>query len=457
MGRRVRLLWVTPNLPRPGISAARERWWALLARLTIRHDVTLLAFVDPEDVGAEADLPPGLAAVHQVVRTPWQPEDPLALLPRTVRWGFAHPALRAAVTARLAAERYDVVQYEYVEMGHVMPVPVLPTILTVHQIGFAAARAEWRASGRGARGAAIALYRYLRDLDFELRAAGRAHHVITMSPEDAARLRRFLPQLRVSVSPVGVDTRHFRPPATEEPAEADVVFVGNFEHPPNRDAARFLVTEVVPRVGRPVRVRIVGRNVTPDVATLAHPGSVEVTGAVADVRPFLARGRVLAAPVRFGTGMRGKVLEALAMERPVVTTALGAEGLGASPGLHLLVADGAADFAAAIRRLLEDPTDAARVGTAGRALVEARFDWDVIAAAHEDIYERVLASESALPATVDGAPSLERATARLGHPIRIAAGAALLALRGVRWHLGGGAARPSSGLRAAAREAAIAR
>ena len=69
----------------------------------------------------------------------------------------------------------------------------------------------------------------------------------------------------------------------------------------------------------------------------------------------------------------------------------------------------------------------------------------------------LLASESALPATVDGAPSLERATARLGHPIRIAAGAALLALRGVRWHLGGGAARRSSGVRAAAREAAIAR
>ena len=249
MARRLRLLWVTPNLPRLGIAAARERWWALLARLTIRHDVTLLAFVDPEDVGAEADLPPGLAAVHQVPKAPWQPDDPLALLPRTVRWGFVHPALRAAVESRLAAEPFDVVQYEYVEMGQIMPTPTRPTILTVVQLGFAAARDEWRAGGGGARRAAIALYRYLRDLDFELTAAARAHHVITMSAEDAARLRRFLPDLPVSVSPMGVDTRHFRPPARQESADTDVLFVGNFIHPPNRDAARFLVEDIVPHRG----------------------------------------------------------------------------------------------------------------------------------------------------------------------------------------------------------------
>src|SRR3989442_3891051 len=160
MGRRLRLLWVTPNLPRPGVAAARERWWALLARLTIRHDVTLLAFVEPEDIGCEADLPPGLVAVHQVLKGPAEPDDPLALLPRTVRWGFAQPALRAAVAERLAAERYDLVQYEYVEMGQVMAAPVLPTILTVHQLGFASARAEWQAGGRGAARRPGARYRH---------------------------------------------------------------------------------------------------------------------------------------------------------------------------------------------------------------------------------------------------------------------------------------------------------
>jgi len=434
--RRLRLLWVTPNLPRPGVAAARERWWALLARLTIRHDVTLLAFVDPEDVGREADLPPGLAAVHQVLKGPAEPDDPLALLPRTVRWGFAQPALRAAVAARLAAERFDLVQYEYVEMGQVMAEPARPTILTVHQLGFAAARAEWRAGGRGVRRAALALYRHLRDLDFELRAASRAHYVITMSSEDAARLRRFLPGLAVSVSPVGVDTRHFRPPPLPEPPECDVLFVGHFEHPPNRDAARFLVDEVVPRLGRAARVRIVGRGVTPDVAALARPGAVEVTGAVPDVRPHLARARAVVAPVRFGTGMRGKVLEALAMARPVVTTALGAEGLGASPERHLLVADGADRFAAALARVLDDPALGARLGAEGRALVEARFDWDTIAAEHESIYEAVLHHAGPSPVGLpDHAPAVAHAVRRLGRLPAVAAGAMLLGVRGARWYL----------------------
>src|SRR5439155_443615 len=233
--------------------------------------------------------------------------------------------LRAAVEARLAAEPFDVVQYEYVEMGQIMPTPTRPTILTVVQLGFAAARDEWRAGGGGARRAAIALYRYLRDLDFELTAAARAHHVITMSAEDAARLRRFLPDLPVSVSPMGVDTRHFRPPARQESADTDVLFVGNFIHPPNGDAAHFLVEDIVPRIGG-----------------------------------------------------------------------------------------------------------------AGRALAEERFDWDAIAAAHEEIYERVLTSAGA-PAAANGRPALERAVARRGRPIRLAAGAALLALRGARWHLGGSA------------------
>src|SRR5207249_5286525 len=122
---------------------------------------------------------------------------------------------------------------------------------------------------------------------------------------------------------------------------------------------------IVPRIGRPVRVRIVGRNVTRDVAALARAGAVEVTGAVADVRPHLARARVVVAPVRFGTGMRGKVLEALAMGRPVVTTSLGAEGLGAVSGRHLLVADDGPAFAGAIETVLTDPALATRLGANG--------------------------------------------------------------------------------------------
>lgn len=430
--RRLRLLWVTPFLPRRGVSAAQARWWALLHRIAARHDVSLLAFVTPDEAAAAGELPDGLAARHLVPRRPWRPEDPLALLPRTVAGGYTDPALRAAVAERLAAEPFDLVQYEFVEMANLAPASGIPSILTVHQLGFAQEGPLWRAEGRPVARGAVLFHRYLRELDFELRAVLRADRVVTMSAEDAARLQRFHPRLRIAVSPCGVDTREFHP-LPPRPPEVDLVFLGHFAHPPNVDAARFLVREVLPGLGRPVRLRIVGRGVTPEIASLADDAAIEVTGGVDDVRPHLAAGAVFVAPIRFGTGMRGKLLEALAMGRPVVTTPVGAEGLGAVAGRDLLVADGARDFAAAVRRLLDEPAVAARLGAAGRALVTARFDWDAIATAHEGIYEAVL-RDGASAQPPKPAPA-SRIAGSLGYLPGVGAGFTLLAVRALRWHL----------------------
>jgi hypothetical protein len=142
------------------------------------------------------------------------------------------------------------------------------------------------------------------------------------------------------------------------------------------------------------------------------------------------------APLRFGTGMRGKVLEALALGRPVVTTSVGAEGLGATSGRHLLVADDAADFAAAIRRVLDDPRLAAELGAGGRALVEARFDWGTIAAAHDEISDAVLREPPvARPRPLARADWLAPLAGRLGWGPGLALGTMLLVARAGRRHL----------------------
>lgn len=407
-------------------------------RLAPRHDITLLYFVDPEDVGAEHELPPGLAAAHGVPRLPWVPEDPLALLPHTVRGGFCHPTLRAAVEARLASERWDLVQFEYTEMGHLMPPPWVPTVLTVHQIGYARLAPAWRAGGGGLREGAVTLFRYVRDLDFELRALDRAHHVVTMSREDAGRLRRFRPDLPVTVSPVGVDCSDFRPVDPPPKPEVDLVFVGNFAHPPNADAVTFLVRDVLPRLDRPVGVRVVGHGIPSELRALANhrPGAIELAASVPDVRPHLAAAAAVVAPVRFGTGMRGKVLEGLAMGRPVITTSVGAEGLDAQSGRELLVADDAAAFAAAIAKVLGDPAYAAGLGRVGRAFVEERFDWNRIALAHEEMYEALLSRPlPPRPARGDGMLPAACRIAALGRAPALAASATLLGLRALRRHL----------------------
>jgi len=184
-----------------------------------------------------------------------------------------------------------------------------------------------------------------------------------------------------------------------------------------------------------VRLRIVGHAAPPVVQALARPGTVEIVGPVPDLRPALSAARVVVAPVRFGTGMRGKVLEALALGRPVVTTTVGAEGLGARPGHHLLVADGAADFAAAVARVLGDPGFAAELGARGRTLVETRLDWSAIAAAHDAIYDAVLRDPPrAAPRPLASGGRLAPLAARLGYLPGLALGVGLLGTRALRWH-----------------------
>ena len=443
--QRLRLLWVTPDVPRRGVSAARGYWWALLARLAPRHDVTLLALADAADTATD-DLPAGLAGVRLVPRRPFSPDDPYALLPQAVAGRYADPALRDAIATALASQQYDLAQYEFVETAHLAPDTRTPAVLAVHQIGFAAQGPRWRAEGRGLRSGAVLLHRYLRELDFELRATALADHVLTVTAEDAARLRRFLPDLPVSVSPVGVDTRDFHPMPPRDDCRSDVLFVGNFIHPPNTDAVRFLATEVLPRLDRGVRVCVVGHGAEAAVAALGATG-ITAIGAVDDLRPWLASATAVVAPVRFGTGMRGKVLEALAMGRPVVTTTLGAEGLGAVAGRHLLVADHAADFGAAVRRVLGDAELRTRLGQEGRALVETRFDWDGIADALEDTWRRVLRARRAPDRPPPPRFAIPARPRLRGRPA-IAAGAIRLLWRGAAWHarrLAGGAGAVRAG------------
>jgi len=175
-----------------------------------------------------------------------------------------------------------------------------------------------------------------------------------------------------------------------------------------------------------------------DIADGGRSERIEVVGAVDDVRPHLAAARVVVAPVRFGTGMRGKVLEALAMGRPVVTTHVGAEGLGATSGVDLLVADDAGGFAAAVQRVLTDTTLAERLGAGGRRLAETRFDWDRIARAHEEIYARVLRDAGTPPRLPpDRSAVLAGLASVLPGRSHVALGAILLLRRAVRWHLAG--------------------
>ena len=188
-----------------------------------------------------------------------------------------------------------------------------------------------------------------------------------------------------------------------------IVFVGGFEHTPNISAAVALVRDIMPRVWSrhpDVSVTIVGGSVPREVEALASQ-RVTVAGWVPDLEPLLREARVHAAPIAFGAGLKGKITQSLAAGLPVVTTAIGAEGLDATDGVELLIADDPDAFAARVVRVLEDSELWTTLSDAGRALIAESFSLDVMAVrVAELLSDRIPAARP--PTAVDLLPQATR-------------------------------------------------
>jgi glycosyltransferase involved in cell wall biosynthesis len=218
---------------------------------------------------------------------------------------------------------------------------------------------------------------------------GAADGLIAVTADDERELRRLAPHVPTHV----LGTVHpLEDSGPERDSRSGVVFVGNFRHPPNVDAALYLVREVMPLVWAThpaMSLTIVGSKPSPAVQDLAG-GRVTVTGHVPDTRPYLDAARVSVAPLRFGAGMKGKVGEALAAGLPVVTTPIGAEGMGLEDGVHVLIADTAADLAASIIRLHSDAELWSRLSEGGRMVVERRYGVDAARSRLTDLLNQVM-------------------------------------------------------------------
>lgn len=220
---------------------------------------------------------------------------------------------------------------------------------------------------------------------FEQQVARRADVSLFVSPAEAALFRAGSNDPAVRVVPVGngIDTVFYDPagvahaPFVGEPGP-HLVFTGQMDYAPNIDAVEHFAKAVLPAVRvahHQARFHIVGRNPSPAVRALASLPGVDVAGEVADIRPWIASADVIVAPLRIARGIQNKVLEAMAMARPVVASFAAAEGIMASADTHFMVADDDA-MATAINGLLADPTRATAMGQAARAHMLAAYQWD---------------------------------------------------------------------------------
>ena len=215
--------------------------------------------------------------------------------------------------------------------------------------------------------------------------------VCYVSEVDAAFSKRISRYPNHEVIPNGVNTDFFTP-AEQLSEPYSLVFEGNMDFEPNVDAARYLISEILPRIHNAIagaHLYLVGNNPHPDIVA-ASSEHVTVTGYVQDIRPWLRRARVFACPMRIGAGIKNKVLQAWAMGIPVVATTKGTGGLRAIDGQNILVRDRPDDFAEAVVEILHDHQLARSIGEAGRRTAMRHYTWIQSANRFGEVLQRAM-------------------------------------------------------------------
>jgi glycosyltransferase involved in cell wall biosynthesis len=387
----MKILIVAPVPPEPaGGGAIPVLLDAQIAGLRERNEVTLVSAVgdEPGEAAAAERLHDSGLDAHfadrrqpQVARRRWRRRARMAsswLLagrPWRAVW-FADPGIQAILDCLAGTHSFDVVVVEDSAMsGYRLPAGV-PALLTEHEV-LRPRPIDWHPGGPG-KGPSWAF----GELDwrkrprFQRSAWKGFDRVLTFGRRDAAAIAELAPEVasRVRISPFGLALPPLADPQGAQPES--ILFVGNFTHRPNRDAALWLAREIMPAVlaQQPqARLRVVGSSAPPEILALTS-AAVEVISDAPSIEPYMDAAAVVVAPVRVGGGMRMKVLQALAAGKAVVTTSRGSEGFDcfAEPP-PLALANDADTFATTIATLLGEPEERLDLGRRARSFAERHY------------------------------------------------------------------------------------
>ena len=414
----MRLLWLKSDLLLPLDKGGKLRTWNLMRHLARRHEITYLAFAEPNHTQGVIDAMHQVAARVETIprvdppKGSWRFYQDAALhladpLPYAVG-KYRSRAYRQRVDALLARDAFDLLVCDFLVPAVNLPWRLpCPAVIFTHNV-----ESEiWR---RHADTEASVLKRLLyrtqhrRMLRFERRTLARFDGVLAVSDADRDTFEHLYPgSLRkpAHVVPTGVDTEFFAPTPSAA-ASRRLVFTGSMDWLPNEDAMVFFVREVLSliRAEEPdVTLSIVGRAPTPAVRKLAREPGVHVTGAVDDVRPYVDEAAVYVVPLRIGGGTRLKIFEAMAMGKAVVSTTVGAEGLPVVDGTHMMLADDPRSFARETVALIRDLDRRRQLERAARALVVSKYDWSAVAGELEQALLRFATMRDDQGAAISGA------------------------------------------------------
>ena len=379
MARRAAIV-LTPRLPWPLDDGGRIASWQTVWAASCEYDVTLLTFVPPRSAHGPVPTVFGDLGVT-VVRIPFRPPAGVAAAARGLwgRWPYTlaryqDRSFRARLRERAAALMPAFVLANHLHMApYAEAIPNVPLVLREHNVEHVFMQRYAASRGFGFAGL------YARTQVGRLRRAEEAlcrSAALTFAIQDAEKetLQRLAPRARIETLPIGVDFARFPP---RRPSDALVLLLpGAFGWAPNADGALRFVTEGWPRLRAAipgVRLRIAGKEPPAALVDAARSRDAEVITPVPSMPEEFASARAILVPLWYGGGSRVKIVEALAAGVPVVSTSIGAEGLGLTPGVHFAQGETPAELADRAAEVLRDRSLALRLAVEGRAFAETRW------------------------------------------------------------------------------------
>jgi sugar transferase (PEP-CTERM/EpsH1 system associated) len=406
----MRILNILPYSPCPPHFGGALRIYHLLRQMVRAHTVTVIMYGTPTEGELVREAfdgrlngvrtvakPARLTGVHKR----WAQARSLFGSGSATTQAFYSEAMQHTIDAVTAGQTFDLVQLETHPIGLFrVECPGVPSILDAQNVEYDNVRRMARASSSPLRRAFYGK-EYRKLFNEEKAVYERQDALLLTSARDKSIMDGDFPGIPKFVIPNGVDSSFFRP-SEESPGRHSLVFTGAMNYFPNVDGIVWFLNEIFPLIRAQVpdvRMSVVGGSPPKQLQSLASD-SVTITGYVEDVRPFVHRASIYVVPLRMGGGTRLKVLEAMAMNKPVVTTSVGCEGIDVRDRETVLVADSPEKFADSVVELMCSDDLRRRLVARSGELVRAKYEWSVIGKCLDGVYESIMSSHSSTGAPV---------------------------------------------------------
>jgi sugar transferase (PEP-CTERM/EpsH1 system associated) len=411
----MRILWLKTELLHPVDKGGKIRTYHMLKEMKREHHVTYLTLDDGTASAAERAQSEQycheLVCVPHRTRAKFSPGFYVELasnlassLPYFLK-KYESREMRQKIEEYVRRDSFDVVVCDFL-----VPVVNMPRAIPCASVLFQhnVEAMIWERHYKTQTNPVKKLYlhdQWRKTRAFEKAACHRFDAVVAVSREDREAMQRDYGVREVVDIPTGVDTDFFRPGGAPDREPHGLVFTGSMDWIPNEDAITYFTRDILPRIRQQVpdvTLTVVGRNPSAGLRELSERDpSIRITGRVDDVRPYMERAAAYIVPIRIGGGTRLKIYEAMAMEKPVVSTTVGAEGLPVRDGEELLLADEPEQFADAVVRVITDDNLAREIGNRAAVVVRRDFGWERVADSFLGACENAVRSHESKSARVE--------------------------------------------------------